>query len=276
MTPLVILIDIDGTMIGDITPFVIEWEILKMANKSKLSLLKNKICESLSNGLLRSNLAEFYSNMKKLGNVEFFVYTSSYSEWANFIISCIERTININFNKPIFTRSHCIHHNGDTIKCLQLVSKTIFKRLKPKYPKMNDEEMRKKMILIDNNNVLKRSEMGQLIKCPTYEYCEFYDIFERLGIDNIVKDPVMFKNIHPILTKYGLFPSSNDNNIDYVENFKAYYYKRLGYLIETSAKKTRQKDIFWIKLTNAFINTNGAISDFKLSKIKNVREFIDS
>ncbi|QOI90287.1 hypothetical protein QKU58_gp044 [Pyramimonas orientalis virus] len=175
--PVVFLLDLDGTLQGDVTPQLNEYDIISKMNHL-LSINKypldrmvnydiNELAKDIKAGLIRPFVKEALLVMKrKHPNIEFFIYTASADNWAHFLIPKIllilfgkEEVI----NKPFFTRSHCM---ADGSKSIRNVLPIIIDTLKHKYPKSTFNHT----YLVDNNIVLKPSEMHKLVYCPTYNF----------------------------------------------------------------------------------------------------------
>lgn len=216
--PLVIVIDLDGTIIGDITPQVILYEI-SCATNDKSLIDKKDLYYKLRNGIIRPHFKRFFRNVQKnCNNIEFFVYTASEKKWANFIIPHIEKCINVKFNRPIFTREDCVvsDNNLELKKCLLHIGKKLSGSLKKKYGKIDINYLYKNTLVIDNYRVYKDNYSGQLLLCPTYSYkCPE-------NIPGMIKQYIYVKYymiIHVILSKY----------INYDLNSNYFYFQNIFY-----------------------------------------------
>jgi hypothetical protein len=244
-TPLVIFIDIDGTLIGDVTPQVCEWELIMSHDPSKLPCFRTHLLEVLRVGLLRPNIADFLSSFKDT-RVEFFIFTASDTHWANFLVPCIEKTIDFKFNRPIFTRSQCISSNKSIDKVLPAVAK----KLKCKYPSISEKALKERVAIIDNNNVLIENEMHRCINCPTYDFTYYYDVLSRFDIKTL---SLRYNEMATVLYHHGLFPflPTFGMNMSF-SKFRSLYYKMIAKSIiqaSTKGKSSRnQTDDIWMKM----------------------------
>lgn len=175
LDPIVLLIDLDNTIIGNIIPQINEYYLIKDINKKLKKINKNQIRyntkllhEELEKYIIRPKFSKFVRNINKYDNIELFIYTASENSWANYIIKQIEKVINYKFNRPIFTRNNLvINEKGKYKKSINVVKPLIIKALKKK-KKYNLENI-KYIALIDNlRNVL--IEKDKLIKCPEFNY----------------------------------------------------------------------------------------------------------
>jgi hypothetical protein len=171
--PLVLLIDLDGTLQGNISPQLMEYDLINRLNSiitSKSSNIKyslKNLYSDFTSGLLRPFVQEAFISIKKTHpTIEFYIYTASSDEWAHFILNQITKLFfgkrNI-INKPYFTRKHLTEYG---IKSISKVRPTIVHNLRKKYPHAKFNQI----FLIDNNFVLSPSEMNKLIYCPTYDF----------------------------------------------------------------------------------------------------------
>lgn len=231
--------DIDGTMIGDILPQLAEWEIINKFEKSKLNIYKKNLQTQLENGILRPHLASFIDTIKtKNTDCEIFIYTASDGKWANFIVAIIEKIISRKFNRPLFTRKHCVLKKNGYQKSIRRIEKFI--------KKSSGGDVFSQSILFDNNFVLMKQEEQRLYICPTYNYKDVYDV-TRLLSENVLYEN--YYEIAKILSTYGLFPdfdSLKHQNFSY-NVFKSLYFSFIGNNIRENLKNNLMiKDNFWM------------------------------
>lgn len=178
-TPLVILIDLDGTVQGDITPQIEEYKLLE-----KLHIKHNRkmLASDYTKGLLRPYFTNFVNLIDKVhsGRVELFVYTASEKVWAHHIVPTIESVTGVKFNRPIFTRNEC-NMDNQTHKSLAAVKPKIYRSLRKKYANITKDSLDHKIYLIDNSNVLQETKF--LLKCPTYDYTVNIDMLRCIDAD---------------------------------------------------------------------------------------------
>jgi len=261
--PIVILLDFDGTIVGDVEWLVNEKNLLQfMQIKSNGAYL----VKDLAKGVIRPHFKYFITELRKrFPLVEFYIYTASEKFWAEFIIAKVERAIGIKFNRPIFTRNHCVFNNGHYTKQLHIVKPIIMKRLAMKYGTGGEYQS---MVMIDNTpNVL--NERQQQITCPSYDYeypihllrhlpetFSYEKVSEFLGrlyVEFRFKKPP--KNSQRFWSAYYQFISTKFH--------KAYKYnKSHAYL----------KDQYWKNLADAFIKSN--ISTMNSYEIKELAQGI--
>ena len=159
--PIIFLLDLDNTMIGDISPQIKEYNLIKSlnneinnnTNKNQKNIRYNNtlLQEELKRYIIRPYLNNFLQNIKEYKNIELFVYTASSDGWAKFIIPNIEKTIHYKFNRPLLTRKNTLSGGK---KSISHIKNLVYTSLKKKY-NLNNITQLKYILLIDNtNNVL--------------------------------------------------------------------------------------------------------------------------
>jgi hypothetical protein len=170
--PLVIVLDMDGTIIGDIRPQLQLVELHKSlkAQDKKVNVLNIKDFQSrLRSGIVRPYFSKFVKKLKEHNtNVEFFVYTASEKKWAHFLVPQIEKAAGVKFNRPIFTRDDC---TSDYKKTVSNIMGGIFKSLKKRYGVLKKKDMEDRIVIVDNTSeVFDQNNQRFLIHCPTYDF----------------------------------------------------------------------------------------------------------
>jgi hypothetical protein len=191
--PLIFLLDLDGTMQGDVRPQLQEYDLIRYINRmivhgKKLRYRLKNLYNDMDKGLLRPGLKDALLHIKKAHpHVEFFVYTASTSDWAHFVISKIERHCfgQTFFHRPLFTRNHCDMSDGT--KSIARVFPMVKQALDKKYP---GKIYKENVFLIDNNPVLKPHEMQHLILCPSYDYVHVVDPLREVP-KNVINDFIL-------------------------------------------------------------------------------------
>jgi len=251
--PFFIVLDIDGTIIGDISLQVCEWEILSKFHPKKLRQLRQSLIQQLQQGMLRSGLSDFLSAVKKENeHTEFLVYTASEEKWAQFLIPCIEAACGYKFGRPIFTRKDCVHVTRNITKSLSKISSKIIKSYKSKYPAIrSSKSVVKNMIMIDNNNLLCSKECNRCIECPTYSFLYPYNVLQHVDEGIIIKN---YPTIANILERYDMFPSSQHvDSLGYFGMMSAYY-GQLARVMKTKASSVKhKKDNMWYSIGNDMV-----------------------
>ena len=234
--PLIVIIDLDGTMIGDITPQLLLQDIKSTCKNVRFS--NKDLFDRFDKGLLRPGIDTFIKHVKKMiPHIEFYVYTASDEQWANYVITNIEKHLSIRFNRPIFTRNHCFLVNGGMLKCFKHIMPFIQRSLQKKYGKKFDVTNR--VLLIDNTKVYQPNEQHMLLHCPTYEQ----SIPENIPA---MFNEHTFEQYKPFISNKlkRLVPSLDMSS--YINFQKTYYTYYVDALQKLSIK---EPDRFWLFLT---------------------------
>lgn len=268
--PLVLLLDMDHTIVGECS--------MQVARYSITTYLKHKhdvksLMDDLENGLLRPY---FESCIKliltKYSNAELFIFTAAEKKWAHIMINCIEKLLNIKFNRPIFSREYCTSENGYLKKNITKLAPIIYRKLKSKYRLTHINQLKKQIVLIDNSHVVGENDAHRFIKCPSYEYCYPCDVLEGLSKSKIKHH---MTSIGTIIQKY----SGNTNlnaTTDFLRFMSLYYAFLSEHYKNTSSQSNKNRkdlDTFWLMVEKIFRNHN--IHSFSVKVVtymnKNVR-----
>ena len=168
--PYVFLLDLDGTMQGNVLPQLKEYELNEQIkhHDKRIKYNVNQLFSDMARGLIRPHLRKALIDIKsKHPNVEFFVYTASSDQWAKFLLPKIMRFLfksgETVVNPMFLTRSDCLTTG---MKSLAKVRPKVARALRDKYHNATF----KNMYLVDNSFVLHSNEFQRLIHCPTYDY----------------------------------------------------------------------------------------------------------
>jgi hypothetical protein len=242
--PLIIVLDIDGTIIGNISPQASLFDLQQQIKSdkqgfSKINLIDVKgLRHKLNNGIIRPHLKHFINNTK----AEFFIYTASSNDWANFLVPHIENVLGIKFNRPLMTRNHCELEPNVKQKSKSKIDKIVFNSLKKKYKDSHPtfEQVQNNMLIIDNNpDVYSAKDLESTIVCSSYTFLYPENVPAKLNEET-------FNNYkHLIETKA-------ENHRDFEYEFYKIYVDTIKYLDKYNNKSKADK--FFYLLTN-ILNT---------------------
>lgn len=249
--PLVFILDIDGTLIGDIRPQIMLYEMNCMMKTSKKSLMNTKeFQERLRNsGIVRPFAVKFIKTIQgHLPNSEIFIYTASEKKWASFLIANFEKAFGIRFNKPIFTRDNCSLFENEHRKHVNLIHPMLLKSLKKRYPLLRKGDLENRIMIVDNTlGVFEEIDRKHLVTCPTYDYKYPENIPAYI-------DEHLFSKYHnevlTILNRY-IRMSSISTYLDFQREYYIYYVKYLENLAKYNIEQS--KDQFFMKLLNIIV-----------------------
>jgi hypothetical protein len=250
MLPYVIVLDLDGTIVGDVSSHINEWVIMKCLRTGSSAITFNKnMRSSLQSGLLRPYFADFMNSVYSVHGIEVFVYTASTSDWAPVVIANVESVVGKKFNRPIFTRDHCITSpDHGTTKSLQRITPAIFNKLKRKYADLRSvQDLNQRILMIDNTDVL--AERWAWLPCPTYDYVSNYDILKH--VDNAALR-TNFACIARELQQQGALSRGNAQTYDM---FMAAYYSKVARSLAANAVKNQRErqDVFWSRCVQILV-----------------------
>lgn len=227
--PLIVLFDMDGTLIGDTKPLLFFFNFM-----SEIGMKYDVNCyliKCLKRGLCRPYIKEFMDKIREYKNVEFFVYTSSSIERAYLLIQGIEEAFNITFNRPILTYEYT--NNGH--KSIKNIKKILLKFLKDKYDICTIESTLRRIIIIfdDNSHAFSdKKDERRVIIVPKYTRSYFKDIMYCINRDNykiFIKNIINILNYTILEDDYDVFKkkyyellyyyNSDENNINYWKDF---------------------------------------------------------
>lgn len=250
--PLVIYLDFDGTIIGDITPQVTEWEIISRFCPKELKSFKESLKPDML-AIMRTNLPKMINTIKSAHpNVEFFIYTASDGVWANTVIPCVEAAAGIEINRPILSRKNCLQATYE--KSLRLIAPIVYRRLRSRYTGLrNAEQVYQNSILIDNTDILIDVEQHRCIQCPTYGGIYWNDILRHVPLEVLKQN---YMEISIMLRSIGVFPRLSSKEHFTFEEFRMYYYQILSEKIKQALKNRKQNksDNLWPTLTKILLN----------------------
>lgn len=266
-SPLVIVLDLDGTIIGDITPQIISFDLAKALKAAGAKHIHDTsdFKSKLKSGLVRPFFDSFIKSLNASHiPYEFYIYTASEKTWAEHVVKHIESAYNIKFNRPIFARQYCIYDVKDREykKSIALIRPTLLRALKKKYSvTFSKQDIANNLIVIDNNNVYHPSDHRSLLVCSTYNFRVPENVVSYIKPDTY---RVYYQSIHSVLKKY--IPNLTLTS-DYYTFQKEFYTYYVSY-IETQLRNNNKyiQDKLWLYLKDIIVS-NG-IRSFDESSIK--------
>lgn len=265
--PLIFILDLDGTIIGDCIYQTIIQHIDNVAKKNKIKTTLNKqLQESYQpqSNLIRPFFEQFVVQIKNnFPNSQFYIYTASEKEWATKEITLIEKTHNFKLNRPIFSRNDCIlDSSGQYKKSVNKILPLIKKNNK------NISINQNNIIIIDNNDVFIDYN-SNFILCPSYNSIQFCDIWSVIKADSLNNTNFKQTIDKYIYTNKICQHDSTKKHCDNInEMLHKWYYKKLKKI--NSINKKYKNDRFWKKITNIIIEKK--ISNFDKQNIEFIRK----
>lgn len=253
MGPLVVLLDVDGTLVGDVTHQVVMYELANvLKRKTRFSYGQKDIVTALkTSGLLRPGTKCFLEQLKA-NNIEVFIYTAAEKKWAEYIIKGIEQTTGVKFNRPLFTRDNCIMMNGELKKSIKHITPLILRSLKKKPQYKDVTSLSNSVIAVDNNPVFIEEDL--LVLCDTYSVTAPVNIPKYIPFDLWLR---YYKTIQEVIIHY--YPIKETTNFYKFE--RSFYTLYIDYISNAIKQRGAQyKDMLFETLRD--IIGNKSIQDF--------------
>ena len=259
-SPLVLLLDVDGTLVGDVVHQVALYDITRKIKQSKARMTysaKDMRDYIETSAIIRPGFKSFFDAAKD-NHIEIFIYTAAEKAWAEYIIKHIEASLNIKFNRPLFTRGNCITFNGEFKKSIKYVSPTILKVLRKKVQYKHIKSLDNSIMAIDNTPIF--IEQDHQLLCSTYNVAPPVNIPRYITKELWDKQ---YKLINEIIVGYynnykvtsSLFKFEKQFYTSYIDNISIYLRQ----------KQTSQNDPLFKVLREALVN------NIKTLNVKNIQ-----
>lgn len=269
----ILILDLDGTIIGDISYIGILYNLNKLLKKQNIK--NNEINKYISNlyneksSLVRPYFCDFINHIKKqIPSILIYIYTASEKVWANTEMKIIEKNCNIKFERPIFTREYCIIKNN---VCSKSLSK-IFPIIKKKHKERVDID---NIFIIDNNNVYIDIKNNISI-CPHYNFLYFIDIWHFVPKYAIKNTMIYTYLINYVKSGYINPCSTHILSMNGKEDLKSKYHNWLGkkYKLLHEHNSLYNTDIYWKLFKDLLVEYN--IRNFYDNNFKSLKLQLNS
>jgi hypothetical protein len=187
--PIVIVLDMDGTIVGNMTPQICHWEIAKHLTLFEMipNLAEAQVTDDLTHNLCRPGFIDFVYYATSVLHAELFIYTAADPTWANFVIQCIETLVNLTwyngsnenfmFNRPLFARGSYTTYAQR--KRISLICEPIIDALKQKGIQTDDCTLLDNIVVVDDNPSLYADEdCKRIIACNPYMFVKPIDVLD--------------------------------------------------------------------------------------------------
>jgi len=177
-----VVLDLDHTMVGDVTPLLQRYAILRAVRKWGLPspCPEAALVDVLSTTpLLRPGVADFLRRSAASGK-KLYVFTAAEREWATALVRALQRVIGVKFARPLFARDHChVREDG---------SGMLGKRL----ARVGARRLGAAPVVIDNSAVWDDlpAHGARFVQCPSYRYVPFVDVLQDIPPATL-RDPRM-------------------------------------------------------------------------------------
>lgn len=260
--PYIVILDWDNTIVGKVDYQSQKYSLEQHYKKFGLKVKKNsRVPKSFNTDskLIRPGFLDFITELNNYfqGNIYFFIYTASERKWANTEIQWLEKSHEIKFQRPIFTRDDCIvDKSGNYKKSIANIFPRILRSIgKVKISKEEKSELLHQKLLIIDNNAVFTDMKEHLLLCPDYNFMLFENLLEDIPLSylqnqNIKQHILSLVNMGLICPFFG-----KKDDINY-QMYKKYEWLALKCKQISEINKYSEKDIFFKYLTSLIIKNN--------------------
>lgn len=276
--PFVVLLDLDGTLIGNIAPQIGTYHLhgaLKAKGVRSGCLCGKVLQDTLRSGVVRPYVAQFVRAVHKaVPDAMFFVYTASEKRWANFIVTHVEKAIGVKFARPIFTRSDCTTdaRTGEIKKCVGSVLEKIVKALARKDPRaygsLRAEDLAHRWMMVDNTtSVFDAAELSNVVPCPTYAFEHTENVLGGLSPGTCERNRDV---IVDLMRRQGLLNAAIRRVDDWASLQVAFYtaYARRVAELRGSNASQRARDTFFMDLARVLAHERHHHRTISVDRVK--------
>ena len=182
------VLDLDHTLVGDVTPLLRRYAFLRALRRWGLPgpCPDGALAACLANTpLLRPGVLDFMRRASVAG-ARLFVFTASERAWANALVRAIQKATGVKFAHPICARDSChVRADGSIGKSIQALGK---RRLSGATGRKGGGGGDGKIVVIDNSDVWDTAngangaetedDSVRFVRCPTYRYAPAIDVLE--------------------------------------------------------------------------------------------------
>ena len=183
-----IVLDLDHTLVGDVTPLLRRYAFLRALKRWNIPgpCPNAALVACLNNTpLLRPGVADFLKRAASAG-ARLFVFTAAERTWATALVRAIQTATGVKFANPICARDNChVNADGTVSKSLRALGKRRLgaKRSAPgaQTPQTPQSGGGGDILVIDNSDVwdhLDDTPNARFIQCPTYRYAPVIDVLD--------------------------------------------------------------------------------------------------
>lgn len=187
--PVVVVLDMDQTMIGDSWHYLSYKEVLQFIEmQCKQDKVQGPICKvrpsqwkkKVLDDFFRPGLKEFVLGMQSMfPKVEFFVYSAAQHAYVLDYLDLVEKHTGVLFNRPVFSRDQCVlDEKRSFAKSLKYQSNTLHEVLGKKYPKHVkdlDTILSYRTLIIDDLSDVWKND-PRVVTCPPYTFSPIFEV----------------------------------------------------------------------------------------------------
>jgi hypothetical protein len=269
-------LDLDNTLVGDVSYQVAEWDLLKALAPSRLKLFRANLKAQLqASALIRPGVKPFLAALHA-DRVAFFVYTASDPRWAAFFVPVVEEVLGVRFARPLLTRAHCVtpaatappHAAAAAAPSANAFATALHKslaRVRPLciaslakvYHRPRRDLLDLPLVLVDNSHhVLPPLERKRLLKASSYTYAYPTDPTRLLPDAVLRHGGGRVRDVAKVLRRYRLLPAVRSTKDLDLDDFRLLHAEALLHAYQQHAAagvRAAAADAFWPRLTKLLL-----------------------
>lgn len=264
--PYVFILDWDQTIAGNVSFQSQQFTLYNTLKKLGFKVQRtNEIPAAFypNAKLIRPGFTQFIKGIQEFlapAQVYFFIYTGSEKTWAYQEISWVEKTHNIKFCRPIFTRDDCsIDQSGNIRKNVATifprVIRTISKLSKHIYTSVEKTNILENNLMIIDNTSVYNDRLDKLLLCPDYNYTVFENLLHGIPSHARKHDGIQ-KLIFSFVNQGVLCPLPTESDDGMMALTKQYTWLAAKCKTLTEQNAIFKNDDFWIYLLKLIMKNN--------------------
>ena len=165
--PWAFVLDLDGTVVGDVASYACEHALLT-AHGGRLEGFKRALVDAMDDGLVRPGFGRLLDALARV-DARLFVYTASEGTWARLLVGCIARRYGVKF-EHVFCRASCTK-DRDTFELRKSVAR-IYPRMRKVLARegtaLGETASAHVVVIDDSPDVFPAAEAGMVVRAPPY------------------------------------------------------------------------------------------------------------
>jgi hypothetical protein len=274
--PYIFILDWDGTIAGKVDFQSHQYSLHNTLKKHGFKPLKQHPIPPAfypNAKLIRPGFTSFMKAIKKVyPDAQFFIYTASEKHWAHQEIVWTEKTHDIHFNRPIFTREDCsVDAVGNNRKSIARIFPRVMKSISKEYPltSAQREQVLNTQLLIIDNNAVYTDRMDRLLLCPDYNYAVFENLLHGIPLE-ARKHPIIQQHLLSLINNGYLCVMPNDTDDGMKSLAKQYQWLAVKCKAIIDINTSYEHDDFWKFLKQTI--TQNQIKLFSPSIIRQLQD----
>jgi len=285
--PVLFIMDMDKTIIGESDMILGAHSLIDFVrNCCKTNKIQDLPCpkavkyqDLTIKEFIRPDAKNFFHKIKEnFPTAEFFIYSHGTKDYVDKMIPMLEKELDMQFARPIFTRNDCIQNErGKDMKTVMVHYDTMIKSLVNKYPALKDKKnqdlvIKERILFIDDNDMVWDIKT-KWIKCPHYSYKPIIDI--QSYIDSKTIQHELVQSYIKAELNYFVITNVESNTID---EQKMAYHVHMASLYQSVVEVNRDalKDKFFDILLNVLKPYKNHVHLFKDEYIEKINKTLEN